>query len=100
MLDSFDKPISKPSLFLSGVRAYLTFDTTLGHFLIFFGYGSCWHLHSPELNWARQSPTAAKWASINFFLPVIPVVDALQGTSAGIQNTTKRGSSIAIIKNN
>jgi hypothetical protein len=52
MLDSLDKPISEPSLLLSCARAYRTFDTTLGHFFIFFGWGSCCHVYPPELNWA------------------------------------------------
>ena len=65
MLDSLDKPISETALLLSCFCAYRTFDAALGHFFIFFGYGSCCHVHPPELNWALQSPVAARWASIN-----------------------------------
>jgi hypothetical protein len=38
MLNSFDKPISEPSLLLSCVSAYRTLDAALSHFFVFFGY--------------------------------------------------------------
>jgi hypothetical protein len=50
VFDVLDKPKGKSLLLLSCARAYITFDAALCHFLIFFGYGSCIHLHPPELN--------------------------------------------------